>query len=203
MKRHLLAAGCAALALAACQKQAASSSDQAAASSAASDTAAVAGSSAAAASSATPAVASAPAAPDFVAMAAASDMFEIQAAKIAQKRSKNADVKAFAKMMVADHTKSTAMIKKAVADSGKDIKPPAALPDDKAALIDALNKASDADFDKTYVDQQVKAHQDALMLMTSYSMSGDTPALKDAAGMITPVVQMHLDKIMSIQASLK
>jgi putative membrane protein len=70
-------------------------------------------------------------------------------------------------------------------------------------LIDALNKASAADFDKTYVDQQVMVHQDALMLMTAYSMSGDTPQLKDAAGMIAPVVQMHLDKIMSIQASLK
>lgn len=69
-------------------------------------------------------------------------------------------------------------------------------------MIEALNKASDADFDKTYVDQQVMAHTDALMLMQSYAASGDTPQLKDAAGMIAPVVQMHLDKIMMIQSSL-
>jgi putative membrane protein len=198
MTRHLFAASCAALALVACQKQA-SSSDQTAASSAASDAAAQATSGAAPAAAAV----SAPAAADFVAMAAASDMYEIQAAKIAEKRSKRADIKAFAKMMVADHTQSTAMIKKAVADSGKDIKPPAELPDDKKMLIDALNKAASADFDRTYVSQQVMAHQDALMLMTAYSMSGDTPQLKDAAGMIVPVVQMHLDKIMSLQSALK
>jgi len=38
--------------------------------------------------------------------------------------------------------------------------------------------------------------------LTSYSMSGDTPQLKDAAGMIVPTVQMHLDKITAIQTGL-
>ena len=200
MKRYILLAT-AALALAACQKKAdttataASDASAGAASSAASD---------ATAAASAPAAANAPAAPDFVTMAAASDMYEIQAAKIAQKRSKNADVKAFAQMMVQDHTKSTAMIKKAVADSGrKDIMPPATLPPDKQGMIDALDKASDADFDKTYVDQQVMAHMEALMLMQGYAASGDTPQLKDAAGMIAPVVQMHLDKITMIQMGLK
>src|SRR5436309_3266555 len=40
----------------------------------------------------------------FVSNAAQSDMYEIQAAKIAETKSKNADVKAFAKMMEKDHT---------------------------------------------------------------------------------------------------
>jgi putative membrane protein len=196
MKRYLLAAS-AALVLVGCHKSAdtTAQSDATAASSVASDAVGAPASSAAAAAT--------PAAPEFVAMAAASDMYEIQAAKIAEKRSKTADIKAFAKMMVTDHTKSTAMVKKAVADSGRtDIMPPTALPADKQALIDALNQASDADFDKTYVDQQVTAHKDALALMTGYAMSGDTPALKDAAGKIVPVVRMHLDKITSLQAAM-
>ncbi len=200
MHRHLIAASCAALALVACQKKPADTV-QSDASAAPSDAAASAPD--VAASSAAAPAATAPAAAEFVAMAAASDMFETQAAKIAEKRSKNADVKAFAKMMVMDHAKSTAMIKKAVADSGKDIKPPMELPDDKKAMVDALNKASDADFDKTYVDQQVSAHKDALALMTAYSMSGDTAQLKAAAGMIVPVVQMHLDKITMIETAIK
>jgi putative membrane protein len=207
MKRYLLAAG-AALLLVACHKNAAAptASDVAAASSAVTDTPSTAapdGTTASTAAASAPALASAPAGPDFVTTAAASDMYEIQAAKIAQKRSKNADIKDFAKMMVTDHTKSTAMVKKAIAASGRaDLKPPASLPDDKKAMIDALNKASDADFDKTYADQQVMAHKDALALMTGYSMSGDVPQLKDAAGQIAPTVQMHLDKITTIEASL-
>jgi putative membrane protein len=196
--KHALVAGLAVLTLAACSKK----TDSAAAASDAAANSQAAPASDAAATSAPPA-ATAPAAPDFVAMAAASDMYEIQAAKIAEKKSKNADVKAFAAMMVTDHGKSTAMIKKAVADSGrKDITPPASLPDDKKALIDALKAASATDFNKTYVDQQVTAHKDALALMQGYAASGDVPQLKDAAGMIVPVVQMHLDHITMIQSSL-
>jgi putative membrane protein len=188
MNRILLVAGCAALALAACQKK----SDTVAAS----DTAASSDVAAAAPASDTAAAAPAPSASDFVAKAAASDMYEVQAAKIAQKRSKTADVVSFAKTMVTDHTKSTEMVKKAIADSGRsDLTPPADLPADKKAMIDALNSASAADFDKTYLDQQTMAHQDALMLMTAESQSGDVPQLKDAAGKILPVVQMHVDML--------
>jgi putative membrane protein len=205
MKRYLLAAS-AALVLVACHKQADTSavtaSDASAASSAVTDTASTAAPDGTPNASAA-AAAAAPAGPEFVAKAAASDMYEIQAAKIAQTRSKNADIKAFAKMMVMDHTKSTASIKRAIVQSGHtDLSPPADLPDDKKAMIDALNKASDADFDKTYVDQQVMAHNDALALMTAYSMSGDVAQLKDAAGAIVPTVQGHLDKITAIQASM-
>jgi len=196
MKSYLLAAG-AALLLVACHK----TPDTTAA---ASDTAAAASDTVAASSAAVDAAAApAPPAADFVAKAAASDMYETAASKIAEKRAKSAEVKAFAKMMVADHAKSTAAIKKAVADSGRtDITPPAALPADKQALIDALNGASDADFDKTYVDQQVQAHKDALALMSSYASGGDVAQLKDAAAMIVPTVQTHLDHITAIQSGL-
>lgn len=187
MKKMLLLASCAVLALAACQKRSDTVAASDAAAAPASDTAAV--SSAAAAPAA-------PSAADFVTKAAASDMYEIQAAKIAQQRSKTPDVVAFAKMMITDHTKSTAMVKKAIADSGRtDLMPPADLPADKKAMIDALNSASAADFDKTYLDQQTMAHQDALMLMTAESQSGDVAQLKEAASQILPVVQMHLDML--------
>ena len=190
MNRALLVGACAALALVACQKKADTV--------AASDTAAA--SDVASASAATVAPA-APSASDFVTMAAASDMYEIQAAGIAEKRSKNADVVGFAKTMVTDHTQSTQMVKKAIADAGRaDLKPPAQLPADKKAMIDALNNASAADFDKTYLGQQTMAHQDALALMTAESQSGDVPQLKDAAGKILPVVQMHVDMLAKMTA---
>jgi putative membrane protein len=198
MKRALLVGACAALALAACQKQSAAVTASDAATT--SDAAAAPAPDAAASSTASP-VAAAPSASDFVAKAAASDMYEIQAAKIAEKRSKNADIVNFAKTMVTDHTKSTAMVKKAIADSGRtELKPPADLPADKKAMIDALNSASAAEFDKTYLDQQTMAHQDALALMTAESQSGDVPQLKDAAGMILPVVQMHVDMLAKMTA---
>jgi putative membrane protein len=194
MNRALLVGACAALALAACQKQSANVA-------ATSDTAAASDATAAPASDAAVASPAPPSASDFVAKAAASDMYEIQAAKIAEKRSKNADIISFAKKMVTDHTQSTEMVKKAVADAGRtDLKPPAELPADKKAMIDALNGASAANFDKTYLDQQTMAHQDALALMTAESQSGDVPQLKDAAAKILPVVQMHVDMLAKMTA---
>ncbi len=209
MKTSLLltAAAVTALSVAACSKPA-SSADSAAANT--SD--ATAAATPAAASSPNVAgspAASAAAAPlpttaaDFVNTAAASDMFEITEAKIAEQKSSNAQVKAFAKMMITDHTKSTANLKAAIAKSGQSITPPTALPADKQALVDALNGATGADFDKTYMTQQVDAHTQTLAAMQAYASGGDTPALKDFATSTAKVVQMHLDKAKSIQSSLK
>src|ERR1700740_2946036 len=55
----------------------------------------------------------------FVDGAGQGDMYEIQAAKIAEQKSKSADVKAFAKMMVADHTALEAEMKPLIAKAGK------------------------------------------------------------------------------------
>jgi len=83
----------------------------------------------------------APTADDFVTKAASTDMFEIAEAKLALKRSTNADVKAFASMMLTDHTKSTAALKAAISSSGQNLVLPAAPPDDMRAKIDALSKS--------------------------------------------------------------
>jgi putative membrane protein len=143
------------------------------------------------------------AAPDFVAKAAASDMFEIQAAKLAQTRSNNADVKKFAAMMITDHTKSTAALKKAIADSGQAITPPAVLPDDLKDKLDDLNKADAKDFDANYMDNQVDAHQAALDLLQRYAQDGDVVQIKVFASETAPVVQRHLDEARRIRDAVK
>jgi putative membrane protein len=211
MNRYLLVAGVAVF-LVACNPPA-NNTDAAASAAQAADSAAAAANSAASsamssavdasASSAQASVSAAAATPDFVNAAASTDMFEIQAAKIAEKRSKNADVKAFAAMMIHDHTQSTAALKAAIKASGQALTLPTELPGDKKAKIDELNAAAPADFDKTYIDSQVTAHQDALTAIQAYAANGDTQALKDFAGKIAPVVQMHLSKATSIQAAMK
>ena len=137
----------------------------------------------------------------FASNASQSDMYEVQAAQIAEKRSQNKDIKAFAKMMVTDHTKSTALLKPLMAAANQT--PADKLDNRRQGFIDNLNKASDADFDKTYVDQQVAAHKEALDLMQGYAKDGSDAGLKGGAANIAPTVQMHLDKIKQIQASLK
>lgn len=184
MSRHLLIAGAciAALSLAACGKKADPAADTAMPAQQAMAPAA------APAAPATPTTAV-----DFVPMAAASDMFEIEAAKVAQTKSRNAEVKKFAAEMIAAHTKSTADLKKAITESGQTITPPAALPAEKQAMLDSLKSADAAGFDKMYLDGQVTAHQAALDLMQGYADGGDVPAIKTFATATAPVVKGHLD----------
>lgn len=205
------AAAVAALSLAACNKPASTTATDttSTASTAASDTASGAGAAVNKAEDATGAAVGVASANTvgphdtaaFVSNASQSDMYEIQAAQIAEKRSKNPDIKAFAKMMVKDHTASTAAMKPLVAAAGQT--PADKLDNRRQGFIDHLNQATDADFDKTYVDQQVAAHEEALDLMQGYAKDGSDAGLKGGAAKIAPTIQKHLDKIKAIQASMK
>lgn len=129
----------------------------------------------------------------FAMKAADSDMFEIEAAKLAAKRSTNAEVKKFAASMQTAHTKSSESLKAAIAASGAAITLPTALSADAQGKLDDLTKADDKDFDKKYADSQVDAHQAALNLLQRYAQDGDTPAIKAFAASTATVVQEHLN----------
>jgi putative membrane protein len=137
----------------------------------------------------------------FVSNASQSDMYEIDAAKMAEARSKNPEVKAFAKMMVTDHTAMMAAMKPLVMAAGQ--KPADKLDDRRQGFLDNLKAASAADFDKTYIDQQVAGHEEALDLMKGYAKDGSDAGLKGGAEKAIPTVQKHLDKAKAIQATLK
>ena len=141
-------------------------------------------------------------APVFVEKASASDLFEIEAAKLAQATSKNAEVKKFAADMIAAHTKSTAALKKAIADANQTtLVLVTVLPADLQAKLDDLKKA--ANFDKAYLENQVDAHQGALNLMQRYAQDGDVPAIKAFAAATAPTVQQHYDHAKTLRDATK
>lgn len=136
----------------------------------------------------------------FVSNLTQSGQYEIKAAQIAQKRSRNADVKAFAAMMVKDHTAMDKEMAPLIQAANQ--KPADELDNRRSGFIDHLNSASAADFDKTYIDQQVAGHEEALDLLKGYADHGSDAGLKGGAGKAIPKVQAHLDKAKEIQAKL-
>ena len=132
-----------------------------------------------------------PPAAQYVAMAGQSDQFEIMTGKLAAEKGASASVKSFGTHMVTDHTKSTAMVTAAAKKSGLTVSPPA-LKSDQQAMFNELKAQSGAAFDKTYVNQQLKAHNEALTLQSGYAKAGDDANLKAAAAKIVPVVEMHI-----------
>lgn len=143
------------------------------------------------------------AAPDFVAKAAAGDMFQIEAGKIALQRSTNPQVKEFAQMMIDAHTQTTADLKAAIAASGLAITPPTLLPDDKTTALADLRAVDAKDFDKKYLDGQIDVHQASLDLVSRYAQSGDNAQIKAAATTLQPLVQDHLDRARALRSALK
>jgi len=128
------------------------------------------------------------------------NMYEIKAAQIAEQKATSPDVKAFAKMMVIDHTAMLNGLKPLITKAGKTA--PTGLDQRRQGLLDNLTAASGPGFDKTYIDQQVAGHDETLTLVKGYADNGDDAGLKSAAGKAAPKVQAHLDKAKAIQAKL-
>ena len=128
---------------------------------------------------------------DFVKNAATGDMFEVMSSKLAVMSATDPKIKAFAREMVDEHTKSTRELKAARSTDNQTEELPTALDAGHQALIDVLRKQTGAQFDATYKAQQIDSHTKTLALMRSFASSG-TGALKAHAAKTAPAVEMHL-----------
>lgn len=129
----------------------------------------------------------------YVAQAANSDMYEIQAGELATKNGQSQQVKDFGRMMVTDHTKSSQEMKAMVTRANLGTQAPARLDAEHQAMIDRLKAARGEAFDREYMTQQMAAHRKALALHQGYAQSGDNAELKGFAAKVVPVVQKHHD----------
>jgi putative membrane protein len=156
-----------------------------------------------------------PDATQFRAKATASDAFEILSSKIAKTHATDPDLKAFAEMMIADHTASTNAlvaiggISKASLETKMNAGPDGKwaandlLDSDHANELNSLDSKSNDDFNKTYIDDQVKGHKDAVALLEDYAKNGDNAKLKAFAAKILPTVKEHLAKAEGLQKKLE
>jgi len=131
----------------------------------------------------------APSASDFAQKVAMSDMYEVEAGKIANQKGQSPQVKGFGQMMVEAHSKTTEDLKSIIANEKLKVDLPIKLDSNHQKLIDDLTAASDTDFDKTYAKQQVDVHEDAVKLFDSYAKDGDNASLKQFAQKTLPVIQ--------------
>jgi putative membrane protein len=119
---------------------------------------------------------------DFVKEVAISDMFEIEASKLAQQKG-NAEEKTFASQMVTDHAKTSTELKGLVTGGKVKAELPNALDSAHQSKLDKLKGASGKDFSSNFDSIQVSAHKDAV----------DHADLKDWAGKTLPALKHHLE----------
>lgn len=125
----------------------------------------------------------------FVTNAAIGGMYEVEAGRIAAERAMNANVKALGQRMVTDHTKANEELKPIATTLNLAV--PATLDQRRQGMIDNLRGATDQDFDRVYLQQQEAAHNETNALLSTYSSSGGTAALKAWAEKTLPVIHAH------------
>ncbi|TDO24321.1 DUF4142 domain-containing protein [Pedobacter duraquae] len=136
----------------------------------------------------------------FMEKAAVGGMMEVEAGKLAQSKSSNAQVKDFAAMMVADHSKANDELK-AIAEK-KSVTLPAALPAMEQAHLDEMKKMSGADFDKHYIGMMVTDHAKTVDLFKAGGKNSDSD-ISAFANKTLPTIEGHYKKATEIQSSLK
>lgn len=121
---------------------------------------------------------------------AASDMYEIEAGRLAQDMGQSEAVKSFAAMMIEDHTTSSDNLREAAGQADNVVVAPALTPKQESDL-EALRNAGE-NFDTVYAQQQVAAHEAALSVLQDYAQSGTVEPLKAFASQTATVVEGHL-----------
>lgn len=141
---------------------------------------------------------------DFVDKAAAGGIAEIETSRLALEKSASADVKAFANMMITDHSKANDEL--AAIAKKHDIE----VPDTTTLVKQAKEKIldmRDESFDAAYANNQVKAHEDTIELfkkeantVTDDKVKGATE-LKGFAQKMLPGLEKHLAMAKKLQAA--
>lgn len=136
----------------------------------------------------------------FVTNACVSDLYEIEAGRLAAQRARNDATREFGLMMVehhmtAKHQMQAALMSSEVTRFLPDLQPTTQLDDRREGMLKHLREAPADDFDKTYLDQQRLAHQEAITLHKGYAENGDNPQLRSVAIGGLPMVQRHLKAI--------
>jgi putative membrane protein len=132
---------------------------------------------------------------------AQSTLGEIKAGEMGASKAKNPDVKKFAQKMVDDHKLMLQDLKTLAKSKG------VALPQDVNARdfaeMKKLEHASDADFDRKYMQEMVKDHEKALQTTSNLAGKAKDAQLKEAVQHANAKIQEHLQLAKSIAAKQK
>lgn len=126
----------------------------------------------------------------FMRNAAAANLAEIQAGRLALDRGSSAQVKQLAQRIIDDHTKANDQLM-SIAERKQVTLPTAPTPMQKQEA-DHLKTLSGTTFDQAYARAMVKDHRKAIKMFGMESQNGTDPDLKQFASTTLPALKQHL-----------
>lgn len=138
---------------------------------------------------------------DFIAMAASSDEFERESGTLATERAQHTEVAEFGERQVIDHTRSTEALMAAAQAAGLEVPSPQ-LHLGQQRKLEALSAAPEGTFDQQFLQVQVVAHAEALLLMQACVEVCEEASLREFASATAPVIEAHLEQALELQREL-
>jgi putative membrane protein len=127
----------------------------------------------------------------FVKKAAEGGMYEVEVARLAADKASDPNVKAFARMLVDDHTAANEKLREIA--SSHNVPIPPSLPSDRKRRIDKFSKLSGAQFDKAFVKEVgLDDHKHDIADFEKAATSAKADDVRDFATSTLPKLKKHL-----------
>jgi putative membrane protein len=133
---------------------------------------------------------------------AEANLAEVQAGKLAAEKATEDDVKRYGQRMAEGHGEHLSTLRK-LAKSNKVELPSSPSKKHQDAMKKLQSAKKGAEFDRAYMAQMVKDHEEALKLHQDAAKNAEDKDVRAAAEKAIPDVRQHLDTAKGIQASLK
>ena len=144
--------------------------------------------------------------PEIASVAVTANQVDVDYAKIAQEKSKDANVLAFAQAMAKDHQGVIEQAKALVERlhvTPKDNAVSRQLNSGAEETKKTLNGKTGADFDKAYVDNEVAYHKTVISTVQDVLIPQSKDAeLKEFLQQVLPILKTHLDHATMVQSQL-
>jgi len=126
---------------------------------------------------------------------------EVNLGKLAAERASNAEVKAFAQMMVRDHQIAGDELKQAATATNVQVNPPAEPDGDHKDAQEELAKLSGPEFDRKYMNKMVDEHEEAVSEVEKKADS-ENAQVRQWATKTLPKLREHLAQAKQIKETL-
>ena len=128
-------------------------------------------------------------------------LHEVALGKLAVEKGSSDAVKQFGQKMMDDHVKVNDEVKQVAAAGGVNV--PDALDSKHQSRVDKLAKLSGAEFDKAYIKDQLKYHQQNVKEFQQEAQYGSVAEVKNLASKALPTLQQHLELAKDLDKSKK
>ncbi|MCM5682719.1 DUF4142 domain-containing protein [Schlegelella sp. S2-27] len=133
---------------------------------------------------------------NFLTGAATAGLLEVAAARAAAQKATHAGVKAYAGMLLKDHTATNAELRALAAKKQLDL--PAEIGAGQAPTLAALTNASGAAFDRMFVQTVVSAHRSDIALFEQAARDARDADVRAFAGKALPKLREHLSAALKL-----